>query len=185
MFSDGVARGRGQLDALEAELAVTRAESTLGEVRNADRIAREALVTATTDARFRSPPGSAGAPGPSRATSAAMRIASPWSSVDAAPRSEARAGQVVGLLPIRGGKLQCREASMHGNPWLRLLRREVEALVRAKHGHDYLKYQQAKTELARVDRDLKRLKTRVAALEERKSQVIAEIGKKRTRSRER
>jgi len=28
---------------------------------------------------------------------------------------------------------------MHGNPWLRLLRREVEALVKKKHGDDYLK----------------------------------------------
>jgi hypothetical protein len=31
---------------------------------------------------------------------------------------------------IRAGKLHYREASMHGNPWLRLLRREVEALVK-------------------------------------------------------
>ena len=30
--------------------------------------------------------------------------------------------------PIRTGKLHYRVASMHGNPWLRLLRREVEAL---------------------------------------------------------
>ena len=46
---------------------------------------------------------------------------------------------------IRAGKLHCREASMHGNPWLRLLRREVEALIKKKHGDDYLKVQQAKT----------------------------------------
>jgi len=48
---------------------------------------------------------------------------------------------------IRAGKLQYREASMHGNPWLRLLRREVEALVKRKHGSNYLKGPQAKTEL--------------------------------------
>jgi len=36
---------------------------------------------------------------------------------------------------------------MHGNPWLRLLRREVEALVKRKHGSNYLKGPQAKTEL--------------------------------------
>ena len=30
---------------------------------------------------------------------------------------------------IRAGKLHCQQQSMHGNPWLRLLRREVEALV--------------------------------------------------------
>jgi hypothetical protein len=35
---------------------------------------------------------------------------------------------------IRCGELQYREGSMYGNPWLRLLRREVEALFRKKHG---------------------------------------------------
>ena len=39
---------------------------------------------------------------------------------------------------IRAGKLQYREHSMYGNPWLRLLRREVEALVKKKHGDNYL-----------------------------------------------
>ena len=68
-------------------------------------------------------------------------------------------------------------ARWHGNPWLRLLRREVEALVKKKRGNAYLKDQQAKTELARVNRELKRLKTQVAALEGRKSQLIAELGK--------
>jgi hypothetical protein len=43
---------------------------------------------------------------------------------------------------IRAGTLQYREGSIYGNPWLRLLRREVEALVRNKHGHHYLKDRQ-------------------------------------------
>ena len=78
---------------------------------------------------------------------------------------------------IRAGKLHYRVNSIFGNPFLRLLRREVEALVKKKHGDDYLKDQQAKTELARINRELKRLKTQIAALEERKSKLIAELGK--------
>jgi hypothetical protein len=74
---------------------------------------------------------------------------------------------------IRAGKLRYREGSIYGNPWLRLLRREVEALVKEKHGANYLKNQQAKTELARINSELKRLKTQIAALEERKSKLIA------------
>ena len=35
---------------------------------------------------------------------------------------------------IDAGKLQYRPAAMHGNPWLRLLRREVEDLARTLHG---------------------------------------------------
>ncbi len=78
---------------------------------------------------------------------------------------------------IRAGKLQYREGSMYGNPWLRLLRREVEALVRKKHGENYLKDRQAKTELAHINRELRRLKTQIARLEERKSKLIASPGK--------
>ena len=78
---------------------------------------------------------------------------------------------------IRANQLQYRQNSIHGNPFLRLLRREVEALVKKKHGNDYLKDQQAKTELARVNRELKRLRAQVTALEERKSKLIADSGK--------
>lgn len=77
---------------------------------------------------------------------------------------------------IRMGKLQYREHSIYGNPWLRLLRREVEALVSKKHGNNYLKDRQAQTELARINRELKRLKTQIAALEERKSKLTAGLG---------
>ena len=78
---------------------------------------------------------------------------------------------------IRAGKLEYRRNSIHGNPFLRLLRREVEALVKKKHGDHYLKARQAKTELARINRELKQLKTRIAALEERKSKLMADLGR--------
>jgi hypothetical protein len=74
---------------------------------------------------------------------------------------------------IRAGKLHCQQQSMHGNPWLRLFRREVEALVTERHGARYLRDRQARTELARINRDLKRLKGQIAALEERKSKLTA------------
>ena len=78
---------------------------------------------------------------------------------------------------IRAGKLQYRLNSIHGNPFLRLLRREVEALVKKQHGDHYLKAQQAKTELVSINRELKQMKTRIAALEERKSKLIADLGR--------
>ncbi|HTP27468.1 MAG TPA: hypothetical protein VMK12_17675 [Anaeromyxobacteraceae bacterium] len=96
---------------------------------------------------------------------------------DKAARTELGLTQDEIIQAVRAGKLQCREGSMHGNPWLRLLRREVEALVRTKHGDNYLKDQQARAELVRVSRELKRLKTQVAALEQRRVQLTAELGK--------
>ena len=76
---------------------------------------------------------------------------------------------------IRAGKLQYRYNSIYGNPFLRLLLREVEALVAQKHGEGYLKNRQAKTELASINRELKRLKVQMAELEERKSKLMADL----------
>lgn len=78
---------------------------------------------------------------------------------------------------IRDGTLQCRESSMHGNPWLRLLRREVEALVRKKHGKDYMRDLEAKAELTCINSDLVRLKVQIARLEQRRAELIAASGK--------
>jgi hypothetical protein len=64
---------------------------------------------------------------------------------------------------------------------LRLLRREVEVLVKKKHGDDYLKDRRARTELEGISRELKRLKTRVGVLEQRKAELIADLGKQRHR----
>jgi flagellar biosynthesis chaperone FliJ len=65
---------------------------------------------------------------------------------------------------------------MHGNPWLRLLRREVEDLARTLHGERYLRERQARTELARVNRQLKQLRAQLAALEEKRAALLSELG---------
>lgn len=78
---------------------------------------------------------------------------------------------------IRAGKLQYRENSIYGNPFLRLLRREVEALIKKEHGGDYLANKQAKTELARINRELKQMKRQMATLEARKSKLAADLAK--------
>jgi hypothetical protein len=79
------------------------------------------------------------------------------------------------IAAIRAGKLQYRRAEMEGNPWLRLLRREVEELVSARHGEGYLREQQARTELKRVNRELKQLRTQVTALEARRAALLSEL----------
>lgn len=72
---------------------------------------------------------------------------------------------------IRAGKLHCQQQSMHGNPWFRLLRREVEVLVQERHGGNHLSDRQARTELASINRKLKRLKGQIAVLEKAKVQA--------------
>ncbi len=76
---------------------------------------------------------------------------------------------------IKGGKLQYRNNHIHGNPYLRLLRSEVEALVDEKFGSNYLKNKQTKKELAQVNKELKTLKARVLSLEQRKVELLASL----------
>jgi len=76
---------------------------------------------------------------------------------------------------IDAGKLQYRRAAMHGYPWLRLLRREVEDLVSTRHGERYLRERRARTELKRVNRELKQLRTQLTALEERRAALLFEL----------
>jgi len=72
--------------------------------------------------------------------------------------------------------LQYRQACMHENPWLRLLRREVEALARTRHGDRYVSEQQARAELTRVNHEIRRLRTELAELEERRAKLSSDLG---------
>ena len=81
---------------------------------------------------------------------------------DKTARSEYGLTQDEIFAAIDAGELQYRPAAMHGNPWLRLLRREVEDLARTLHGERYLREQQARTELARINRELKQRHVTVA-----------------------
>ncbi len=73
---------------------------------------------------------------------------------------------------IREGKLQFRENHIHGNPYLRLLRHEVEALVSNKSGQDHLHKKKLKKELADLNKEARKLKTRLKAIERRQAQLM-------------
>ncbi len=76
---------------------------------------------------------------------------------------------------IDAGQLQYRVGVIHGNPWLRLLRREVEELMDNAYNDRDHRQRRARAELARVDRDLKKLRTDLAALEERRAELVADL----------
>ncbi|MCL4531316.1 MAG: hypothetical protein M1282_18160 [Chloroflexi bacterium] len=77
---------------------------------------------------------------------------------------------------IRAGKLQYRENSIYGAPFLRLIRSEVEALVNEKHGKDYLNKKKWKKELLDINRTLKHLKAQMLSLETRKKELLELLG---------
>jgi hypothetical protein len=95
---------------------------------------------------------------------------------DKTARSEYGLTQEEIYAALNAGTLTYRRAAMHGNPWLRLLRREVEDLAKSLHGERHLRQQQARTELAKTNRELKRLDAQRDALEKRRSELLAELG---------
>lgn len=79
------------------------------------------------------------------------------------------------LAAIDAGQLQYRISSIHGNPWLRLLRREVEELLITTYNDRQHKQIRTKAELARVNKELRQLHTQVAALEVERDKLLAEL----------
>ncbi len=76
---------------------------------------------------------------------------------------------------IKDGKLQYRINNVFGNPYLKLVRSEVEAFVDEKYGSNYLKKKKIKKELAQVNKELKMLKAQVVSLEQRKAELLASL----------
>ncbi len=73
---------------------------------------------------------------------------------------------------VRKGKLQYKENHIHGNPYLRLLRREVEVLVKEKYGKDYLKNKNRENEITVINKEIRSLKTQVKRLEKKKTILL-------------
>ncbi len=95
---------------------------------------------------------------------------------DKSARKEFGLTQEEIVTAIRKGKLQYRMNSIYGNPFLRLVRSEVEKLVDEKRGGDYLKKKKLEKELAQVNKELKTLNARVACLAKRRVELLAMLG---------
>ena len=94
---------------------------------------------------------------------------------DKSARQEFGLTQEEVVAAIRAGKLQFRESNMHGNPWFRLLRHEVEALVREKGGQGHLQEKKLQKELTDLNKEARKLKTRLKAIERRRAELMKEL----------
>jgi len=94
---------------------------------------------------------------------------------DKSARKEFGLAQEEIIEGIEDGKLQYRINYVFGNPYLKLVRGEVEAFVDEKYGNNYLKKKKIKKELAQANKELKRLKAQVASIEQRKAELIASL----------
>ena len=94
---------------------------------------------------------------------------------DKSARQEFGLTQQEIVAAIRAGKLQFREGNMHGNPWFRLLRHEVEALVKETGGQDHLQKKKLQKEMADLDKEARKLKTRLKVVERRRAELTKEL----------
>jgi len=94
---------------------------------------------------------------------------------DKSARQEFGLTQEEIITAIRAGKLEFRESNMHGNPWYRLLRHQVESIVREKSGSDSLHKKKLQKELADLNKEARKIKTRLKAIELRRAELMKEL----------
>lgn len=70
---------------------------------------------------------------------------------------------------IQAGKLEFRDGAVWGNPYLRVLRSQLERYIEAQLGSEYLVSRKSQTELRAVRKEIAQLKQKLAALEARKT----------------
>ena len=94
---------------------------------------------------------------------------------DKSARQEFGLTQQEIVAAIRAGKLQFQQNYMHGNPWFRLLRHEVEALVSKKSGKAGLHKKKLQKELADLNKEARKIKIRLKAIERRQAELTKEL----------
>jgi hypothetical protein len=94
---------------------------------------------------------------------------------DKSARKEFGLSQEKIIAAIKAGKLQYRINRVFGNPYFRLLRSEIEALVDEEYGRNYRKKKKLEKELAQINKALKMLKTQIVSLERRKAELIRKL----------
>ena len=78
---------------------------------------------------------------------------------------------------IRAGKLEFREGAIWGNPYLRLLRSQLERYIAEELGADRLSSGKKQTELRKIKKEMANLKKRLKELEARRTELENQMGR--------
>ena len=78
---------------------------------------------------------------------------------------------------IRAGKLEYREGAIWGNPYLRILRSQLEKYISEQLGADRLRTGKNQTELRKIKKEMADLKKRLDELQARKTEIEKEVKK--------
>ncbi len=77
---------------------------------------------------------------------------------------------------IKTGKLEYRQGSIWGNPYLRILRSQLERYLAEERGEDDVRRVKTQTELRRVNKEISVLKKRLVKLQALKHTLEAALG---------
>ena len=72
---------------------------------------------------------------------------------------------------IQAGKLEYREGAVWGNPYLRILRSQLELYIVAQLGSEYLMSNKSQTELRVISKEIAEIRKKLVALEARKADL--------------
>jgi len=95
---------------------------------------------------------------------------------DATAQKEYGISRELIIQGIREGKLEYREGAIWGNPYLKLLRGQLEAYIAAQLGPNHLNAGKHRTELKKINKEIASLESKLAELRVRKTML--ETGEK-------
>lgn len=90
---------------------------------------------------------------------------------DATAKKEYGVDQDFIVKGIRAGKLEYREGAIWGNPYIRVLRSQLERYITEKLGADRLRKDKKQTELRKIKKEMADLKKRLDELQARKAEI--------------
>jgi hypothetical protein len=72
---------------------------------------------------------------------------------------------------VRAGRLEHREGAIWGNPYLRILRSQLEKYIAEELGEEYLVKIKGQTELRKIKKEMTDLKKKLSVLQDRKADL--------------
>lgn len=72
---------------------------------------------------------------------------------------------------IKSGKLEYRDGAIWGNPYLRILKSQLESYIIEQLGSNYLVSKKSQTELRKINKEIADMKKKLAELQARKSEI--------------
>ena len=90
---------------------------------------------------------------------------------DATAKKEYGVDQAFIIKGINAGKLEYREGAIWGNPYIRVLRRQLEQYIAEELGEDRVSSGKNQTELRKIKKEIADLERKLADLRARKAEL--------------